>query len=411
MEAVRMRDVAVETFFRAAFENDMYPPENMERVFGVQMDNGVGCVVFNAWKTLYLRGKATQASVKSAIARGRLPEFFEESVRSLSCQPGDEATHSYYTLRLTGEDVDMPGSWSLPAGELFRFIAWERRVLVAMVDAPGTSERAPAAARRPTDAQPRRLFADETDEAAAAAAVGTPIAEGVVLQAEGANGASIPIAQAVQVVEGSPLAPTEERMLRQHLDRFFVGRELVLRHLTIARGQQLNGQRARVVGRDTAPGKYRLHVSVNGDPPFRVLSTNLAEPSSRAARAPAPTSNDPSAVLNCLCALLDRHYPACGDVSMRPDMRARVEWLRSHVAAGRLPPPLRCGDALRAAEGDSWVQTLSHMRPCCYGDNVCDLRRFGLNDEQGLKEWVVTGTCEACQEILFANPQDGMELD
>ena len=47
-DAARMRDIAVTTFFRTAFEDDLYPPENMERIFGVQMDNGVGSCVFNA---------------------------------------------------------------------------------------------------------------------------------------------------------------------------------------------------------------------------------------------------------------------------------------------------------------------------------------------------------------------------
>ena len=97
-DAARMRDIAVTTFFRTAFEDDLYPPENMERIFGVQMDNGVGSCVFNAWKTLFLRGRITVANVKGAIAQGRLPRFYEVAVRSQSMQPGDEAPHSYYCL-------------------------------------------------------------------------------------------------------------------------------------------------------------------------------------------------------------------------------------------------------------------------------------------------------------------------
>ena len=58
----------------------MYPPEDIEGCFGVHMDYGVGAVVFNSWKTLFLRGKITEANVKRAIAGGNLPAFFEETV-------------------------------------------------------------------------------------------------------------------------------------------------------------------------------------------------------------------------------------------------------------------------------------------------------------------------------------------
>jgi len=399
-----MRDLAVTTFFRSAFEDDLYPPESMERVFGVQMDNAVGSCVFNAWKTLHLRGKITAANVKAAIAQGRLPQFFEAAVRSLSTRPGDDATHSYYTLRLIGEDIDMPVSWTLPPGELFASITWDRRALAAMADAPRTGGRQGNSGPRPADAQPRRLFADDA-VGSTGVAVGTPVTEGVVLQAEGIDGESLAVAQPVEVVEGSPLTPAEERMLHQYLDRSFVGRDLVLHHLTSVRGQQLNGRRVRVVGRDTAPGRYRLHVSLDGGAPFRVMSTNLAHPG-RPMRAPAPASDDALAVLRALSNLLDE-YPTD---PARTDMRCRLEWLRSHVLAGRVPPSTRCGDAIHpSSEQSSWVQTVSHMRPCCYGDNVCDLRRFDLNDGASLKEWVVTGTCEACQAVLFADPEESMD--
>ena len=399
-DAARMRNIAVSSFFRAAFEQDMYPAEDMEGCFGVHMDDGVGAVVFNSWKTLFLRGKINEANVKRAIAGGNLPAFFEETVRSLSTEPGSEATHSSYTLRLIGHDVSMPPRWTLPSGSLFGHIQWDRRVLAAMAEAPASVGRAPAVARRHADIQPRQLFPDEP-------ALGTPVAQGVVTSIESADGTPIAVAQPIEVTEGSPLAPAEEQMLRSHLDRVFVGRVFVLRHLTSERGRQLNGRLARVVGRDVAPGKYRLHVSVDGGAPFRVLPTNLADPS-RPTRAPAIATDDEAAVLRVLRGLLDAHYPVGQEPTLRTDMRARIGFLRSHVEAGRVPPPTRCGDGVRRdAEHSSWVQTLSHMRPCCHGDNVCDLRRFDLKDEASLKEWVVTGTCEACQAILFAEPGEG----
>ena len=77
---------------------------------------------------------------------------------------------------------------------------------------------------------------------------------------------------------------------------------------------------------------------------------------------------------------------------MRTDMRCRVGYVRSHVEAGLVPPPTRCGDAIREREEQSsWVQTISRMRPCCHGDNVCDLRRFDRSNFLSLKEWVITG--------------------
>ncbi|EOD19874.1 hypothetical protein EMIHUDRAFT_444805 [Emiliania huxleyi CCMP1516] len=415
-QAAEMRDLAVTAFFRCAFSDDTYPPENMERIFGVSMDDGVGKCVFNAWKTLYLRDKVAVGSVKAALAAGRLPEFFEDTVRSLSSRPGAAATHSYYTLRLLGEEVDMPASWNLPPGELFSRIPWERRVHAAMADSPpATGARAPTASLAGrTTVQPRRLFTGapppQADSPQAGGgtgvAVGSPVAEGVVLQAEDSRGEPVAIAQPVEVVEGSPLRPGEERMIRQHLDTHFVGQELVLRHLTSTRGRHLNGQSARVVGRDREPGRYRLHVSVNGGEPFRVLSTNLAHPG-RPVRAPRPASEDTEAVLRTLWALL-AEYPA--ERSMRTDMRCRVGYVRSHVEAGLVPPPTRCGDEIREREEQSsWVQTISHMRPCCHGDNVCDLRRFDRSNFLSLKEWVITGTCEVCQSVFFADPATDMD--
>jgi len=76
---------------------------------------------------------------------------------------------------------------------------------------------------------------------------------------------------------------------------------------------------------------------------------------------------------------------------------------RSHVEAWLVPPPTRCGDAIREREEQSsWVQTISHLRPCCHGDNVCDLRRFDRSNSLSLKEWVITGA--ACSLLLQWEP-------
>ena len=90
MQRERARQAAVGTFFNALY-SDLYPPENMEKIFGVCETTSVGKVVYNAWLTLKLRGKVSEANVTSAIAGGRLPQFFEAAIRSLG--PDEQ---SYY---------------------------------------------------------------------------------------------------------------------------------------------------------------------------------------------------------------------------------------------------------------------------------------------------------------------------
>ena len=63
------------------------------------------------------------------------------------------------------------------------------------------------------------------------------------------------------------------------------------------------------------------------------------------------------------------------------------------------------------SEQSSWVKALSHLRPCCYGDDVCDLRRFDQNDVAGVKEWAISGLCEACQAVIFAPPGEAMDVE
>ena len=88
----------------------------------------------------------------------------------------------------------------------------------------------------------------------------------------------------------------------------------------------------------------------------------------------------------------------------------RFNYLKEHVSQGRVPPPVRCCDPLCPEEQlPDWIQAIVHMRPCCSGDNACDLTRFGeglevddKDDKQlivRLKEWLVSGMCERCQIV------------
>ena len=129
MQRERARQAAVGTFFNALY-SDLYPPENMEKIYGVCETTSIGKLVYNAWITLKLRGKISEELITSAIAGGRLPQFFEDAIRSL--QPNEK---SYYSVWLTGEqEVDAMRFPGLPSGALFEHIEWNERALRAMAD-------------------------------------------------------------------------------------------------------------------------------------------------------------------------------------------------------------------------------------------------------------------------------------
>lgn len=409
MNAERARQVSVSTFFES-INSDLYPPENMEKIFGVCETTSVGKVVYNAWITLKLRGKISEANVTSAIAGGRLPQFFEEAIRSLG--PDEQ---SYYSGWLTGDvDVDpmsamrFPG---LPSGALFEHIEWNERALRAMADDDRSPDRAGAAARprepaAANAAAARELFAEGV-------AQGVPVGGGVPV----VHGMPTDVATAVPVAEASPISPAEEAMVRENL-RSMVGREFIVRHLSSARGAELNGKRARVVGYDREPGRYRAHCQIEGVPePMRLKLSNISDirdtryddfvaVPERARRRRAEE------VIGSVRNLLETEYTSQWQRSMsqasgigRTDMIGRVEYLRLHAEAGRAPPPLLCGASVTQGEHSSWSQAINHMKPCCYGDNTADLRAMPVGDKEAIKEWVMSGYCGRCQAVVFGGEE------
>ena len=401
MNPERARQVSVSTFFEA-INSDLYPPENMEKIFGVCETTSVGKVVYNAWLTLKLRGKVSEANVTSAIAGGRLPQFFEEAIRSLG--PDEQ---SYYSGWLTGDvDVDpmsamrFPG---LPSGALFEHIEWNERALRAMADNDRSPDRPGAAARprEPDAAAARELFAEGV-------AQGVPVGGGVpVVQGMPTDvAAAVPVA----VAEASPLTPQEEQMVRQNL-RSMVGREFIVRHLSSARGAELNGKRARVVGVDREPGRYRAHCQIEGvAEPMRLKLNNISDIrddryDGYQALPERARRRRTEAVVGSIRNLLETEYTPQWQRSMgqRTDMVRRVEYLRLHAEAGRAPPPLLCGASVTQGEHSSWSQAINHMKPCCYGDNTADLRAMPVGDGLSLliKEWVGSGLCGRCQAVIF----------
>ena len=403
MNPERARQVSVSTFFEA-INSDLYPPENMEKIFGVCETTSVGKVVYNAWLTLKLRGKVSEANVTSAIAGGRLPQFFEEAIRSLG--PDEQ---SYYSGWLTGDvDVDpmsamrFPG---LPSGALFENIEWNERALCAMADDDRSPDRAGVAARprEPDAAAARELFAEGV-------AQGVPVGGGVpVVQGMPTDvAAAVPVA----VAEASPLTPQEEQMVRQNL-RSMVGRDFIVRHLSSARGAELNGKRARVVGVDREPGRYRAHCQIEGvAEPMRLKLNNISDVrddryDGYQALPERARRRRTEAVVGSIRDLLANEYTPQWQRSMgqRTDMIRRVEYLRLHAEAGRAPPPLLCGASVTQGEHSSWSQAINHMKPCCYGDNTADLRAMPVGDEDAIKEWVMSGYCGRCQEVVFGGEE------
>ena len=98
-----------------------------------------------------------------------------------------------------------------------------------------------------------------------------------------ANGTSIAVGQPIEVVEGNALAPGEEQMLRQHLERF-VGRHpeflrsLPLRGIGVARDHRSDGFLPRV-GQPRSAGSSR-----------RLRQTNQAAVSNKTRiKLPSPT--------------------------------------------------------------------------------------------------------------------------
>jgi hypothetical protein len=106
MMALKMMALKMSELFFTALTQDIYPMEEIERVFGVVMTERntfgdelsqapLGTLVFGVWKTLYLRDKITQVSIADALTRGELPQFYERCVRGLG-----EEEQSYYTVEL-----------------------------------------------------------------------------------------------------------------------------------------------------------------------------------------------------------------------------------------------------------------------------------------------------------------------
>ena len=76
-DMTRIVSAVAESFIRS-LDDDLYPVERIERLFGIQMGTEIGQLVLGTWITLYkFDGFATVASINAALRADRLPEAFQ----------------------------------------------------------------------------------------------------------------------------------------------------------------------------------------------------------------------------------------------------------------------------------------------------------------------------------------------
>jgi hypothetical protein len=154
-------------------------------------------------------------------------------------------------------------------------------------------------------------------------------------------------------------------------------RSFVVLHLASERGAALNGRRCVV----TARSGRRLAVRMLDDgSTFSLQQFNLMPEGEATAYTP---SNGPGVheadLKRFLAAAAASHDSDHADptTSERADIRARMRYVREHLARRRVPPPPRCGDMLLArgeVEGHDMLSVLAAARPCCQGDGTVDFR-------------------------------------
>ena len=85
----------------------------------------------------------------------------------------------------------------------------------------------------------------------------------------------------------------------------------------------------------------------------------------------------------------------------RPDIVARISFLKKHLDAGT-SPTLCCGEVM--VPQDQWDKSMrlsDQLCPPCVGDGAVDFSMFGAGDNvkraRCFREWLVSGLCCACQ--------------
>ena len=393
-----IREAAAQLF--SALRDDIYPDPAVAQLFGIKMGDEVGASVYYSWVTLKKRSVLDYEDVLHALRTNTIPKYFESKIRNL---PRHEQT--IYTRDLIEK------SWILR-------IDWAANVQLGLAHAyaletGGTPQRAapaPAPAREADAADvSRRLFP-----------------EGAV-KADSGQGASQ--SEKVSKTQKADENDVSVQWMRdEHIKEYLLQkREWVIRHLTSEKGRALNGKTCTVVGRDKLPWPKacRMHVKIEGSSgeALKLHTWNLAKRNNTFRSAnPSKAAPLPQAKLLELLRGVVRHFESSDDLktSERVDEFNRFNYLKEHVSQGRIPPPVRCCDPLCPEDQlPDWIQAIVHMRPCCSGDNTCDLTRFGeglevddKDDKQlivRLKEWVVSGMCERCQIVCHERKDGGVQ--
>lgn len=169
-----------------------------------------------------------------------------------------------------------------------------------------------------------------------------------------------------------------EQMIQYQLDNF-VGSRYVIMHLASERGAALNGKHCVVMGHD----RRRLAVKLDDGSTFSLKGCNLMPKKDVTPYMPPQGPGVPEAeLLRRLADAADFNAADHGNAgsSERDDIRARIAYVREHLAQGRVPPPPRCGDMLlaqEAVERNPMLTMLSVVQPCCHGNGQVDFRCEG----------------------------------
>lgn len=174
-----------------------------------------------------------------------------------------------------------------------------------------------------------------------------------------------------------------------------VGNYVILRHLTSARGAELNGKRGKVVGHDQLhfPRPPRIHVAIPGEGTLKLKLRNLAEPSSFVDE-PSHTRLPNERLIPLIEKLLRESSYEDSD---RKDTKARLDWLQARLAEGGSIPAVPCMDLMlpeQTLQDDEYLGGMAAIRPCCCGDNTANLHRFA-------EGFIGDGsTCAICLEAI-----------
>ncbi|KAI3639745.1 hypothetical protein MIR68_002439 [Amoeboaphelidium protococcarum] len=121
------------TKFFEALQDDVYPTEDSESVFGIEMDQSgaqsfnvaewkTGHLMYGAWQTLWKNGMIDMSNMTAAMQRGELPKFFEKTARDLNTKYEEACRVGHGDMYMTAYVQEL-------VKRDFRGIVWDHVVL------------------------------------------------------------------------------------------------------------------------------------------------------------------------------------------------------------------------------------------------------------------------------------------